>query len=288
MKDLLLHAATRQQLERIVQGAAHAVLIAGELGAGKQTVAYKLASQLLGSPAESSPYVLGIMPDGKSIGIEQIRELQKFLLLKTTGTAIIRRIVIIDQADKMTVESQNALLKILEEPPADTVIILTASVPQNLKPTIHSRVQTISLLAPAKADVVSYFSAQGLKPVDIERAYMVSNGQVGLMTALLDVNVEHELASSINEAKILYGMSTFERLSKVDAMSRDKEALPSLLYACKRICMTALEQAALRHQTNAVKTWHRQLKLIVEAENAMPRNPNAKLLLTHLFIQMGS
>jgi replication-associated recombination protein RarA len=286
MKDLVLHPQTRQALERVAKSGAHAVLITGELGAGKQTIAHTLASELLQEPAQNSPYFLSISSDGKSIGIEQIRELQKFLQLKTTGTATTRRVVIINDADTMTIEAQNALLKLLEESPPDTALILTAHKPHQLRPTIHSRVQTVAVLPPLRADVIDFFLGRGFKGVDIERSYVVSNGQMGLLYALLENATDHALANNITVAKQLYGMSAFERLTKVDELSKNREALPSLLFACKRICVTTLEQAALKQQKPTVHTWHRQLKLILDAENALKFTPNTKLLLTDLFIQM--
>lgn len=286
MNDLLLHAKTRQALQQVASGGAHAILLKGELGAGKHTIAIALATELLGTKAQHASYFLNIAPDGKSIGIEQIRELQKFLQLKTTGTRKTRRVIVMDDADTMTIEAQNALLKLLEEPPADTVLILTAHKPHQLRPTIHSRVQTINVLPPLKDDVVGYFLGKGFTGTDIDRAIQVSNSQVGLMTALLDDSTEHVLAVHIATAKKLYGMSAFERLTKVDEISKDKETLPDLLFACKRICISALEQAAIKQQDNAVKTWHKQLKLIVSAESSLKHNPNPKLLLTDLFISM--
>ena len=286
MNDLLLHAKTKQALDQIAEGGTHAVLLIGELGAGKTTIATSLAAKLLDMTVGNAPYFLHVKPDGKSIGIEQIRELQKFLRLKTAGTNQMRRVVLVDEADTLTIEAQNALLKLLEESPADTALILTAHKPHQLRPTIHSRVQTVNVLPPLKDDVVGYFLGKGFTGTDIERALLVSNGQVGLMTALLENSIDHALATHITTAKNLYGMSAFERLTKVDQISKDKETLPDLLFTCKRICVGALEQAALKQQDNAVKTWHKQLKLIVAAEASLKHNPNTKLLLTDLFIQM--
>lgn len=290
MDDLLLHPKVRESLEQLVKGNAHAILLKGEQGAGKQTAARNLAAKLLGlaniSSLVNAPYFLTITSDGKSVGIELVREIQKFVQLKTTGTNDIRRVVIVQSADTMTIEAQNALLKILEEPPADTVIILTAHQPQKLRPTIHSRVQTVSLAPPTKSDIEDYFVARNHTLQAIERAYTVSNGQVGLLSALLDNSEGHALATQISVAKKLYGMSAFERLAKVDEIAKQKDELPDLLFACRRICITALEQAAIKGQAAAVKTWHRQLKLICDTENTLKSNPNTKLLLTDLFLNI--
>lgn len=286
MSDILLHANTRIALERLSKSGAHALLFTGDQGAGKYTVAVKFIEEMLNAKADMSPYILIVSPSGKAIGIEQIRELQKFLQLKTTGKTVLRRAVLVDSADTMTIEAQNALLKVLEEPPEDTVIVLTASRPHQLKPTIHSRVQTVAILQPPKSDVVDYFLKQGYEGAEIERAFMLSNGQVGLLNALLGSDSENTLVAQIDTAKKLYGMSAFERLTKVDELSKDREALANLLFACKRICTSALEQAALKQQQANIKAWHKQLSLIINAEESLRFTPNTKLLLTDLFISM--
>lgn len=282
----VLHPKTQQALQSVAQSGTHAILLTAPQGAGKETAAMDLARKLLQTNPSQSAYFSHIQPDGKSITIEQIRALQKFMQLKTTGSMEIRRVAILTDADTMQVEAQNALLKLLEEPPEDTVIILTASRPQQLRPTIHSRVQQLALLSPRKADAMDYFMGQGNKGVDIEKAYLLSNGQMGLMTALLDTSIEHNLTAHIDTAKQLYSLTAFERLSRVDELSKDKDALGGILFACKRICITALEQAALKNQEKAVTSWHKQLGLITKAEESLRFNPNAKLLLTDLFIQM--
>ena len=287
MNDLLLHPQTRQAIEQVMHTQTHALLITGDLGSGKHTVALQLTAQLLAiKTLENAPYFTHIVDETKALGIEQIRELQKFMQLKTTGKKVIRRIAIIENADTLTTEAQNALLKLLEEPPADTVLILTASQPQKLKPTIHSRSQNIVVLSPSKQHALQYFMQHGHSSLDIERTHSISNGQVGLLTALLEGKTEHTLAKQIIVAKQLYGMTAFQRLAKVDELAKQKDTISDLLYACKRICTSALENAATKGQHDVVSSWHRQLSLITDAENSLRYNPNLKLLLTDLFISI--
>ncbi len=287
MERLILHERTRKGLEQVIAGGAHAIMIEGTIGSGKETLAHALAQTLLGADAyASAPYFKEIYPDDKTMTIEQIRDAQKFLQLKTTGNRAIRRVIIFHSADSMSIEAQNALLKILEEPPLDTVLILTIRNRHNIKPTIHSRVQQIGILPPARAAVIDYFTEQGFSKLHIERAFMLSNGSMGLMTAILNEQDDHQLNAHIQFAKQLYGMSAFERLKHVEEISKDKTQLPDILFACKRICLGALEGSALKNQSRSVVSWHKQLKLILDCEAALPSNPNTKLLLTNLFLHM--
>ncbi|MFC1727238.1 hypothetical protein ACFL0Y_01820 [Patescibacteria group bacterium] len=80
---------------------------------------------------------LVVLESETSLGINDIRRLQKKLFLKPFSAPI--KIALIKQAENLTLPAQNALLKTLEEPPAQTLIILLASGPKSLLPTITSR-----------------------------------------------------------------------------------------------------------------------------------------------------
>ena len=85
------------------------------------------------------------------IVIEQIRDLQQSL--SATGHQSGRRLIVVDPADAMNPYTANALLKLLEEPPAGCLFVLVSSAPRRLLPTIRSRCQQWSFSRPA-ADVV--------------------------------------------------------------------------------------------------------------------------------------
>ena len=76
-----------------------------------------------------------------SIGIDEIRNLQKFLYYRPAVAK--RKTVIITGAEKLTSEAQSAILKIVEEPPKQSLIILIGQNPENLLPTVSSRFQKI-------------------------------------------------------------------------------------------------------------------------------------------------
>jgi DNA polymerase III delta prime subunit len=80
----------------------------------------------------------------ESIGIERIKKLQQRLYLKPLKS--LQKACVINDAQLLTTEAQNAMLKFLEEPPDNTIIFLTASTKEALLPTILSRCQVIELL----------------------------------------------------------------------------------------------------------------------------------------------
>ena len=117
----------------------HSYLFIGTEGIGKKLIAEEFAKMLLAvKDTENSPDFSIIEPDGNSIKIEQIREFQK----KVSEKPIIsnKKVYIINDSDKMTVEAQNCLLKTLEEPPEFVTIILIGSNENSFLSTINQDV----------------------------------------------------------------------------------------------------------------------------------------------------
>jgi len=96
------------------------------------------------------------------IVIEQIRDLQAALMV--TGHHSARRVVILDPAEAMNIFTANALLKLLEEPPAGCVFLLVSSAPRRLLPTIRSRCQQWAFSRPAQAELARW--REGHQEVD--------------------------------------------------------------------------------------------------------------------------
>jgi len=266
----------------------HGVLLSGPEGSGKAHTARYLASKLLGlngvEKLATHPYFKEVSPVNGSLGIDHIRDLQKFLQLKTPGPKGIRRVILVENAHLMTTEAQNALLKSLEEPPEDTVIILTAPATQKLKETIYSRVQQITILPVPKQQALDSLKGD-FSEADITKAFMMSSGHAGLLLALLQ-DTDHQLAQEILRAKEIIGSPRYERLIRIDELAKQKEQLPLFLQACKLICSTALHQAAQKQAAPQLKRWHSTLTALYQAEAALPHNPNAKLLLTDLMLSL--
>jgi DNA polymerase III subunit delta' len=148
---LLSRALTNDRL-------AHAYLFAGPDGVGKTTVALDLAAILLcrdprgGQPcgtcpgclkfhSGNHPDFLRIRPDGAAIKIDQIRELKKALNFAPFESRM--RIVLLEEVHTMRREAANSLLKVLEEPPANNLLLLVGDAAGALLDTIVSRCQVI-------------------------------------------------------------------------------------------------------------------------------------------------
>ena len=139
----------------------HAYLFEGMNGVGKNTLAKEFAKILIKvDKLENSPDYISIEPEGSSIKIAQIRKLQTDVLVKPHSDY---KIYIINKAEKMTVESQNALLKTLEEPPAYVIIILITSNKNSLLDTIKSRCEIIKFLPVSFIQTKKYLEDMGIE-----------------------------------------------------------------------------------------------------------------------------
>ena len=161
----------------------HAYMFEGPSGVGKNTMARDLATTLLEMEnLFNSPDYIEITPDGNSIKIAQIRKLQSDILVKPYKSY---KIYVIDEAQKMTVEAQNALLKTLEEPPKYAIIILITNNKESLLDTIKSRCEIIKFTPIPLVEVADYLTQTG---VDKNRASLLANFSRGSMQKAIELS----------------------------------------------------------------------------------------------------
>lgn len=180
----------------------HAWLLTGPRGTGKATLAWAIARWLLAGggsddltvppdhpvarriAAMSEPrlHLVRRPVDDKTnrlrseITVDEVRKLLSFFHMSAAEGG--RRIAIVDAADELNTAAANALLKMLEEPPADALILLVAHQPARLLPTIRSRCRTLRL-SPLTPETM----AQAMEPLEIDgdpvRLAALADGSVG-------------------------------------------------------------------------------------------------------------
>ena len=170
----------------------HAYLFTGMQGIGKQLVARAVAKVLNclqgGADAceqcrvcqrinkQTYPDVLEVSPEGETVKIQQIRELQRAIGFKPYEAQW--RVVIVDGAERMTREAANALLKTLEEPPPQTVLILVSTTIEGLPPTVLSRCQQIHF-NPLSPEEVRQVLTHHLQHGDVDAPLLWAAGSPG-------------------------------------------------------------------------------------------------------------
>jgi DNA polymerase-3 subunit delta' len=223
------------------------------------------------------PYMKVLAPiDGKII-IERTRELAAFVQLQVPGDAKIARIICIEDAETMTREAQNALLKFLEEPPARTCIILTSSQPRKLLSTITSRLQKITISTPEESELVAAFTAKGYDEETVRKAHMMSNGSVAELVRMLEG--EEAGQGMLELTKRILAGQVFERLSVIDIELKDKDVARQFVDTLTLVASSSL-------QRNAQPRWYTILQASTVAQKALAQNGNQKLVLTELMLSL--
>lgn len=288
MTSLLIHPHTKRQLEQLAGGQIHAVGLFGEAGAGKAHLARNVAAQLLDSPVEQlarHPYVLQLNC-AQNTGIEQVRDMQRFLSLTVPGEHTIRRCIILEDIHYLSSEAQNALLKTLEEPPADTVLIVTFSDSRAVLATIQSRLQIERVLPVDFEQVTEMYGSTHDKTV-LKRTYYMSGGLAGLLTALLEDSRDHPLVLAINQARHLLSSTRFDRIAAVDSITKQKDIpVYSLVDGLYRLLEASYHQAVRNSQTAKTRALVARLSLVDEALNDLRHNVSPKLVLDRLFLSI--
>lgn len=275
----LLSDLTQKEIGYFVEQPAHALLLIGPTGSGKASLAATLAEQVLGLNSgefANYAYKMVLANDDSSIGVEAVRQLEQFLSLKVPSHATTNRVIIIEDAQKLTLEAQNALLKNLEEPPQATIFILTTSHAQALLPTVQSRAASIEIKRPDKSQLQQYFEKKGFDEVSINRAYFISGGLPGLMTALLEES-DHPLIQATEQARLLLQSSAYERLLLIDGLSKQRELAYDTILMLGQMAHVSLLSAG-----QTAGRWQKILEASFTATKSLNMNAQPKLVLVNL------
>src|SRR5437764_1219060 len=198
----------------------HAYLISGPAGSGKREVAAELASTVNGTDAgdvfsSKAREIFVAEPESKSrrILIEQIRELEHGLQMR--GAEGRRKVAIIAEADRLQPQAANAFLKTLEEPPANSLLLLLSALPEALPDTIVSRCICIPLAAngekidiPERSELIDLLRAAAReKEWGIQQPYRVAQGMQALLGQMRE-EIKTQTAESLKEEDTRYRNST--------------------------------------------------------------------------------
>lgn len=285
MASLPLATTTETSVKAYMKRPSAVLVLHGPAGVGKTILAEKLIANILNIVHEkliTYPYLIRLEPDEKgSITIDNVRSVQSALIRSVPGSNPVRRAVLVSQAEKLTLEAQNALLKALEEPPSDTVFIMTVDNLQHLLSTVVSRSQPLAVLPISEEVARNHFGDNA----QVTKAYYMSGGRANLLLALLN-DSEHPLLESIKQAKEVLQQSSYERLLLVNALSKDKLATSQLLEALLLLARISLASSVKGDNTVQAKRWHDIIKQVSAASSSLQKNASPKMVLTDLFLHL--
>jgi DNA polymerase-3 subunit delta' len=200
LRELVIPERVRRVLLRAIKDLRlpSAYLFVGPAGLGKRTTAFALAKGLNCSAQNGDacdqcavcrridrhlhPDIHLVEPQGQVIKIDQIRQLREALTLQAYEGRV--KVAILDDAGKLSIEAGNALLKMLEEPPVETLFVLICQHLGSLPATVISRAQVMRFGLLAHDRVVTLLLEHGRELGEAKRATYLTGGRPGAALAL--------------------------------------------------------------------------------------------------------
>ncbi|MBE6047811.1 MAG: DNA polymerase III subunit delta' [Clostridium sp.] len=211
----------------------HAHIIAGPDGIGKSIMAKMFAMKILGK-TEDLNYIdiIHYKSDKASLGIDEVRKIIEEVSKKPYEGD--RKVIIIHNGDKLTIQAQNAMLKTIEEPPNGVYIILLTESLELLLDTIKSRCQIYKLTPLAKEDMIKYLNKIGEKDDNrISTALAYAEGIPGRADRILNDEELEKLRNLIidllNEVNNRNENTVLEFENKFSKFKNEKDEVLNLL-----------------------------------------------------------
>ncbi len=249
----------------------HAIMIEGDEGTGRHTLAHFIAKAAVCEAEEkpcfqcrachmadnvSHPDISTLIPeDGKkNITVSQIRALRAEAFVKPHMAQ--KRVFIIDGADRMNEQAQNALLKVLEEPPTGVIFILICLSRTSLLETIVSRCTTMALSAPEHAQALKYIgSISELDPSYIAQLLDEYACNIGKVLERMNGAEENATVSAAEKfIELLFSGNELDMLLLTQPFEKDRIAADEFFKALKVSVINALRRGYKQKSRSRVLT----------------------------------
>ncbi len=277
----------------------HSVLICGEAGCGSGYFARLLAADLLqcdpaaeDGDARARRVLEGCDPDcievegeglSGQIRVDRIREVRTAAQQTSLGGE--RRVVIVYGAEDLGAPSANALLKILEEPPAGVFFLITARSAAGVMATIRSRCSAVQLSAPPPEACAAELRRAGIAPADADLLAGVWQGRIGAALACAKGERRTLFDAAFAGCRCVAEADAYGLMKLFVPYEKDREGLQTLLADMVQIlsgCFAGL--ACCPAGSDAAVP---AIRAILDAAARLRGNGNARLVLTALCLQLG-
>lgn len=276
MPNVYIHPHTKQRLDILVHDLPQSVVFTGPEGIGLSRSVSYVAELIQSKPI----YVLPEKDDKIDIEkgvitIDLIRKL--YVITKTIETGA--RLIVIDYAERMGIQAQNAFLKLLEEPGANTHFILLTHIASKLLPTVRSRVQIIEI-NPITA-VQSEMLLDELKVNDTTRRaqlLFIAAGLPAQLTVLATDDMAFEArALIIRNARTYLQGTMYDRLKLALVYKDDRQGSLTMLLDAMNLL-----QDALKNKNNPEQVM--KISVLLKIRERIEANGNVRLQLASVMI----
>lgn len=277
----------------------HALLIEGESGSGKTELALYLCRAAVcenedrpcgicdGCRLQKSgnhPDVTYIAPekDRKTISVNQVRDIITAASIRPQKSR--RRVFVIDPGDSMTPQAQNALLKILEEPPESVVFIITAISKSAMLETVVSRCAVLTVSLPGELSATEYIaSSLNRDREEIAEAYKAARGSIGRAINILKKKSASASAKAAeNFVELLQNGSQYDLLKVLLPLEKDRAKTLEFYNALE---VTVVSKLRSLSSPTLVKRYERLYSILISHKNLLKTNANLSLLLSSLAVE---
>ena len=295
--EILGNNKIKQDLQEIIDNntISHSYMFVGIDRIGKKLIAKEFARKILCLNKQNqncatcdscikfnsgnNPDFLEIFPDGNSIKIAQMREMQEKVYQKPIVSD--KKVFIIDQVEKMTEEAQNSLLKTLEEPPEYMVIILITSNENKLLNTVKSRCIRINFTGLSKQDITKYAGAHQIN-IASQNLLEMCGGSIGKLEKINE-NIDDYNSLELATNKLIDGKlkNVVEEMNCFNILYESKEIIQDLLDY-----MTVLIYLHISKEKDYRQKFLNTIKLIEETKQRLNSNTNYDMSIDNLLFKI--
>lgn len=280
----LINPSTKTLVSSFIKKPANSIGFNGPNNSGKLRIAKYLCEQALKLKPGEFDIKVEIVDCAKQSGIDDIRYLKSKLAIKSIGEKdTYQRAVIFKDFHKISKPAQNSILKLLEEPPTDTLLILLVETKSSILPTIVSRLQWVDVL-PLDLKTLEKNYKQHDKE-RIRQAYLLSDGYLERFEKVLkDENDSIKLA--VADVKKILRLKKYERISNLESVLNNQNySLEEFLTALQKIYSTLMRREVESNTRQGQKVLA-GLEQINKTKESIKYNANQKLILTNLFYKI--
>lgn len=318
MTDYMLFNKTEKQTFLSELGAgklSHAYLIEGDEGSGKTYFAMFAARAVLctggvrpcGKCSACTKILAGSYPDlfyyspekKATLGVDTVRDIKKSVFLMPNDGE--KKVYIIDEAQKMTPQAQNALLKFLEEPPASAVFFIVTDKRESMLPTVVSRTRVISMTPSPKEALEAFLRDANPKetPEHISAAVRMADGSPGRALKLLKKDFSRQQQLCMDFVPVMLGTSTSDVMAFLLSAKLNREGLKDFFcllltavsdiinvkYGVSTTRFLSYDEARRYSQSVTDRRAAYLSDVIMEAVVRLTENANTNLLITSFSIK---
>lgn len=288
MSTIIGNQIQRDNLKKIIQtqNIGHAYMFVGQDGIGKSMIAREFAKAILCEQPtdtycnkceccnifENSPDFIFVSDTDDVIKVGEIRSLSENIILKPVKSN--RRVFVINNAHKMNEAAQNALLKILEEPPSYATIILVLSNKEKILKTIQSRCLEIYFSKLSVEEMKQYYEGQDIS----ESLFQYARGSIGKLEKIKNSNyIENviELEKALSYQDLL---EMNRALTKIKENKTIKEEIQDIL----ELLIVKLNSELKENYAKKIS----QIEIIEECKKNLKRNANFDITLDYMMVKL--